>query len=117
MVVRQLFSTVFVIVLMFSFLPAQDTTKTHPCEQEFIQTARTDGLREVPVYRIPQLMWQLYQCRKSGGISPGMKAMEKRQLDEDFARSRSFKGWTVTCASATALVVTMFYIEYLFIKQ
>jgi len=65
---------------------------------------------------IPEFVWQSYQCRKEKTGTQMLKELNSRQLDKDYQTAHQFHGWTVSCATATAMFVTMFYVEYFFKK-
>lgn len=117
MVARQLFPLIIVLIYWPSMSWGQDSTHVEeidPCQHEIIVLAQKEGLRHVPVKKIPVFVWQSVKCRKTQNGKQMLKALEKKQLDKDYERTKSFHGWTITCASTTALVVTMFYLEYIF---
>ena len=98
----------------------QDSTQTQkndPSQYKVIELAQKEGLRNVPLHKLPLFIWQSFNCRKTEKGKQMLKSLEKKQIDEDFESTKSFRGWTVTCASATALAVTMFYLEYIFLQK
>ncbi|RMF11152.1 MAG: hypothetical protein D6762_00060 [Candidatus Neomarinimicrobiota bacterium] len=103
------------VVLFLSCGWAQSKTEAppeeNPCQTPLIMRASRQGLRSIPIRKLPQFWYQVWQCRKSGVGAAAFRKLDRRQLESDYTESHQFHGWTSTWSYCITSVLFFFYLE------
>lgn len=107
-----------VLIGLTATISAQDSLAVaDPCRHVLMKKANIEGLRAIPVLKLPLFLKQVWKCRRTESGKIMLKSMEANQQASDYKAAATFRGWTISHAEITTLAVAMFYFETIFFRK
>lgn len=107
-----------VLIGVTATVSAQDSLAVvDPCRHVLMKKANIEGLRAVPIRKLPLFLKQVWKCRQTESGKIMLKSLEANQQASDFKAATAFRGWTISHAEITTLAVAMFYFETIFFRK
>lgn len=104
----------FLVIVFFIYCPLtagdDEEQSQSPCAKPLIMQARTAGLKSLRFYQLPAYYFLALKCKRQQKQNRIIKNDERRQLDQDYRRSRRLNGFSSSCAYLATVAVASYYL-------